>query len=498
MAKRSPSGSPTRLIREILHVPTGERRRTDDGWLDAMPDDEFVRARRRATTARNSGGSEWACAACGHPAYPSRHHLTGLRHFRHFAGAPASCPWHQDDGFDLTELDTLRFGGKGEGARHREVKRFLMHMTSVDPRFSPPDVANYDPYKEHWVTAANGDRRRPDVYRRLHGNPIAFEIQLARTYLNAIQGRETFYQEQGIRLAWVFWEFEKVRDRLSAQDIYHFNRSNALSLDLEAVEQSLGTGRLHFRVWWWEHVLDSWGKPGRVWRERFVDVDELLWDPESGLPYLVDPEAMRVAAAEARQAAAEESKAAEARRVAALADGVAAIWAVEADRHPWRLSDRGFDRETYERFTEPPWWAVARAVGCTVSWDEAYEKYGCSSVLPLLYAIRDGRGYGGMNLAAVVMNLLEHRRWATHAVVAVARAYGRRESLDGRPNAVAKVVRNMREAFRGVPGSTPVRQMDEVLATLFPEAAEAIRQPWPPQAALERMRAQAEASGPER
>ncbi|WP_372399784.1 hypothetical protein ABMY26_33530 [Azospirillum sp. HJ39] len=56
----------------------------------------------------------------------------------------------------------------------------------------------------------------------------------------------------------------------------------------------------------------------------------------------------------------------------------------------------------------------------------------------------------------------------------------------------------MREAFRGVPGSTPVRQMDEVLATLFPEAAEAIRQPWPPQVALERMRAQAEASGSER
>ncbi|NUB04601.1 hypothetical protein FW320_00115 [Azospirillum sp. Vi22] len=214
-----------------------------------MPDDEFVRARRRATTARNSGASEWACAACGHPAFPSRHHLTRLRHFRHFAGAPADCPWHQDDGFDLAELDTLRFGGQGEGARHREVKRFLMHMPSVDSRFSPPDVANYDPYKEHWVTAANGDRRRPDVYRRLHGNPVVFEIQLARTYLRTIQGRETFYQNQGIRLAWVFWEFETVRDRLNAQDIYHFNRSNALSLDPEVVEQSLSTGRLHFRVW---------------------------------------------------------------------------------------------------------------------------------------------------------------------------------------------------------------------------------------------------------
>ncbi|KAA1053216.1 hypothetical protein [Azospirillum argentinense] len=64
--------------------------------------------------------------------------------------------------------------------------------------------------------------------------------------------------------------------------------------------------------------------------------------------------------------------------------------------------------------------------------------------------------------------------------------------------AATKVRRNMREAFRGVPGSASVRQMDEVLASLFPEAAEAIRQPWPPQVALERMRAQAEASGSER
>ncbi|MFL7904315.1 DUF6035 family protein [Azospirillum argentinense] len=488
MPKRSPSGSHTRLIREIVHVPTGERRRTDDGWLDAMPDDEFVRARRHASAARNAGGAEWACAACGHPAFPSRHHLTGLRHFRHFSGAPGDCPWHHDDGFDLTELDTLRFGGQGEGARHRQVKRFLMHMTTVDARFSPPDVAGYDPYKEHWVTAANGERRRPDVYRHLHGIPVVFEIQLARTYLRTIQGRETFYQDQGIRLAWVFWEFETVRDRLNAQDIYHFNRSNALSLDPEVVEQSLSTGRLHFRVWWWEHVLDSWGRSGRAWRERFVDVDELIWDPENGLPYLENPEVRRLAAAA-------ERKAAEAKRVAALAEGVAAIWAREADRHPWSLPGRGFDSEAYERFPPPAWKALAQAVGCTVSWDAASKKLGCSSVLPLLYAIRDGRGYGGMNIAAVVMNLLEHRRWATHAVVAVARAYGRREALDDRPNAVAKVRRNMREAFRGVPGSAPTRQLDEVLAALFPEAAAAIRQPWPPMAALERLRAEADASG---
>ncbi|TWA74050.1 hypothetical protein FBZ82_10163 [Azospirillum brasilense] len=484
MAKRSPSSSPTRLIREILHVPTGERRRTDDGWLDTMPDDEFVRVRRRATTARNSGASEWACAACGHPAFPSRHHLTRLRHFRHFAGAPADCPWHQDDGFDLAELDMLRFGGQDEGARHREVKRFLMHMTSVDPRFSPPDVANYDPYKEHWVTAANGERRRPDVYRRLHGNPVVFEIQLARTYLRTIQGRETFYQDQGIRLAWVFWEFEKVCNHLSAQDICHFNRSNALSLDPEAVEQSLSTGRLQFRVWWWEHVLDSWGKPGRVWRERFVDVDELLWDPESGLPYLVDPEAMRMAAVE-------ERKAAEARRVAALADGVAAIWALDEANHPWIGTDGAYDYEAQERLPQNPWVALARHVGCAIDWDTARRRLGCWSVLPLLYAIRDGRGYGRMNLAAVVMNLLEHRRWATHVVVAVTRAYGRQHVLDDRPKAATKVRRNIREAYRRVSDSMPVRDLDGMLAILFPEAAENIRKPWPPMAAQEYLRGKA-------
>lgn len=239
---------PARLILEIVHVPSGERRKTDEGWLDAMADDEFVRARRLAAELRNTGGSEWVCAACGHPVFPSRHHLTKLRHFRHFPGAPDDCPWYHGDGFDLSELDMLRFGGQTEGARHRQVERFLMHMTTVDPRFSPPNVADYDPYKEHWVTAAGGARRRPDVYRRLDGEPVVFEIQLARTYLRTIQGREAFYRELGIRLAWVFWEFEAVRDLLSAQDIYHFNRSNALSLDPEAVELSLSTGRLHFRA----------------------------------------------------------------------------------------------------------------------------------------------------------------------------------------------------------------------------------------------------------
>lgn len=474
---------PARLILEIVHIPSGERRKTDEGWLDAMGDDEFVHARRVATELRRTGGSEWTCAACGHAAFPSRHHLTKLRHFRHFPGAPDDCPWHHGGGFDLSELDALRFGGQAEGARHRQVKRFLMHMTTVDPRFAPPDVANYAPYKEHWVTDPSGGRRRPDVYRRLLGNPVVFEIQLARTYLRTIQGREAFYRGLGVRLAWVFWEFEAVRDLLSAQDIYHFNRSNALSLDAEAVELSLSTGRLHFRAWWWEHVTDPLGKAARAWRNQLVDLGELTWDPESGLPYLVDPEAQR-------RAEAEEREVAEARRFAALVDGVAAIWACSESDHPWVEPDGGYDHVALDSMPMEPWEALAREVRCPVDWETARRRLGCWSVLPHLYAVRDGRGYGGMNLAAVVMNLLEHRRWATHAVVAVARAYGRNAVLDDRPKAVAKVRRNIREAFSGVPGSLPVRDVDGVLAALFPEAAPGIRKPWPPAAALEHLRAQ--------
>lgn len=470
-----PHSRTIRLIREIVYVPTGERRRTEDGWLDAMDEEEFILARRQASAARREGEAVWKCAGCDHPAYPSRHPRTGMRHFRHFVGTPARCPWH-DHGFDLAELDTLRFGGRGEGARHREVKRFLTHMTVVDQRFSPPEVEGYDPFKEHRLTAPDGEWRMPDVHRLLNGRPVVFEIQLASTYLNVIDGRESFYRRQGIRLAWVFWDFASVCDRLSAKDIYHANRSNALSLDPEVVDQSLETGRLHFRVWWWEHVFDTRGTPGRAWRERVVDVDELLWDIESGLPYLVDPEARRAAIV--------------AERLATLADGVAALWARGEADQPWRTPDGGFDYEAQERLPRAAWAALARAVDCEIDWDTARRDLGCWSVLPLLYAIRDGRGYGGMNLAAVVMNLLEHRRWATHAVVAVARAYDRRDALDGRPNAVRKVVRNMREAVRGVPGSVPVRQLDEMLGALFPEAATAIRQSWPPQAALVKLRAQ--------
>jgi hypothetical protein len=154
------------------------------------------------------------------------------------------------------------------------------------------------------------------------------------------------------------------------------------------------------------------------------------------------------------------------------------------------VSDGEYDFDLRNRLSAAAFNALAEAVGCTVDWEWAERYYWFDRVLPLLYAVRDGRGYGGMNLAGTVMNLLENRRWAIHAVVAVTRAYGRQEALDGRENAVKKVRRNIREAVQGVPDSVPLRQLDGMLAAIFPEAAAALTHPWPPQAALEHLRAQ--------
>ncbi|NUB04683.1 hypothetical protein FW320_00540 [Azospirillum sp. Vi22] len=153
-------------------------------------------------------------------------------------------------------------------------------------------------------------------------------------------------------------------------------------------------------------------------------------------------------------------------------------------------SDGEYDFDLRNRLSSTAFNALTEAIGCTEDWAWAERYYRFDRVLPLLYAVRDGRGYGGMDLAGTVMNLLENRHWATHAVVAVPRAYGRQETLDGRENAVRKVRSNIREAVQGVPDSVPLHQMDTMLAVIFPEATAALMQPWPPQAALERLRIQ--------
>jgi hypothetical protein len=73
---------------EPVQVPTGERKPADGAWLDEMSPEKFVRSRRLAVAKRKTGDAEWICGACAYPAYPSQHPMTGLRHFRHFAGAP--------------------------------------------------------------------------------------------------------------------------------------------------------------------------------------------------------------------------------------------------------------------------------------------------------------------------------------------------------------------------------------------------------------------------
>lgn len=402
--------------------------------------EEGLHLLRRETTARHfQQRDRYFCPKCKGPVWPC---LRGARYFSHYAPADPDCEWYTGEPGDFREIDRDRFRFFVEGPLHKRLVSFIYDMARQDPRF---EWAKRD--REHIREENSGLWRRPDVWASFKGRELVFELQLSRTYLKDIVGREMFYRNRGTFMVWVFHGFDRFRDFAAAKDIYFANRTNALELDYAAEMEGRAAERIKLRAHWYGFAPNGTDQLMLGWHSRIADLDDLVWDEGTGKPYLIAPEVAETTWLRDQ-----------------YKDWLTRFepqWLTRHERNgQWQY--RALLR-TWERFQAIFSHRTLPTVNNALDHD-------FSAVLDQLYALRVGhQHFGGQNLVGATNTLLEYRRGFTEALVAVARAYGRTDVLDT-PSVKAKIARNLGQD-RTAEATMQLAAYYPLIRFLFPQAA---------------------------
>jgi hypothetical protein len=300
---------------EITHVLSLRTGRLLDAkrFISRHNYEELIRVRTRVLDAMNAGRPRLVCSLCHVPVYivASTRKAFFFRH-RHEDG---SCPAVTRNFETEAEIRARQYAGVQESEAHRRLKRLLARSISADPNFS--ELAQETTWR---ATTGIAALRRPDVSCAFGGLKLAFEAQLSTTFLSVVVGRRAFYRAEGALLVWALASFDPNDRRMTEDDILFPNNSNVLVVDEASAAASEKEGR--FMVTCWHRAAGENGRQTE-WAKALVGFDELTLDVDGQRAFLVDVEGEERRRREAMEA--ERARRA-AEREEALRSGFLSCW----------------------------------------------------------------------------------------------------------------------------------------------------------------------------
>lgn len=170
----------------------------------------------------------------------------------------------------LRSIGSQQFNGNQEGETHERLKHCLADSLRCDPDFSEPLV-------EKRIVTGFAPPRIPDVFSHFRGQPVAFEIQLARLPLVTLTERTAFYARAGIKLVWVTSAHELAALNAQAfRDIYFEAGGRIFAVDAASYERSEATSTFHLRELSLGPCIQHPFAIYNSWRDRMVGPDVIL------------------------------------------------------------------------------------------------------------------------------------------------------------------------------------------------------------------------------
>ncbi len=241
--------------------------------LDGLTSVDLTAVRRAIAEGRGNGNILFRCALCNSPVYLAVSHTASTgdgrgAYFKHYNGTPAHCDWRTPD--VMRDTGAAQFAGAQEGELHWRLKNLLADSIRCDPDFSEPVV------DKHYIKIGDG-HRKPDVFTTFKGQPIAFELQLARMPLTTITERTAAYRAAGIALVWVTSAHElAMLNNQSFRDLYLAAGGRILTVDAASYERSEETSALHLRELSLEPSIQHPFAIYNRWRSRMVGPNVIL------------------------------------------------------------------------------------------------------------------------------------------------------------------------------------------------------------------------------
>ena len=355
-------------------------------------------------------------------------------------------------GQSAAAICAMKYARAKEGARHKQIKQWVLESLAADSSFS-----NVDPEKR-WTSVDGTKWRQPDVQATWRGQRVALEVQLSTTFLHVIAERMSFYRGEGGRLVWLFGELDPAEFRMAEDDLFYSNNRNAFRVSPESVAASKAQGRFVVECAWHEP-----GEHGDTLRRAMVGFEELTLDiSPSGAPraYYFDYAQAEADLDEAMVRQRQEK------------DDQALRDAMEAHMVAFRLD--GDDAAAWSRLRQ----RFARR-GFTLP-QRLYVAQGVFYLLQAAYSAKRGEPVATSvpNLMSVANNLFSRHKEVLWVFTVLLGHYNHGSTLiaNGNKEAWLKKRDRYRQAWLDEdPEFEPDGSYDDLLAFLFPEAAEMLR-----------------------
>jgi len=215
----------------IRHKPTNKlidvRKR-----LNQITWRRMIKWRNLIMADRYRDGPRYLCPVCSTPLYL----LSTKNHKLYFQHMPTKtkCQLKEKGTSSREVIRELIYGKRKESQKHKDLIRLIAGSLVADESFK--NIQTDATVKD---TNNPKQRRFPDIQADFNGEKIVFEAQVSSTFLDVIDARRHFYQQNHMKLFWVFPSFEQTDRRIAEDDIISQNGGYAIVVDHETFEQSL-------------------------------------------------------------------------------------------------------------------------------------------------------------------------------------------------------------------------------------------------------------------
>lgn len=259
--------SPSRTIKEVRDMRVRGILVNAANLLDGLTSATLSALRHDVGEERAQNDAAFRCGQCDEPVYINGGDgLTGdgrSTHFSHYAKSGTECSW-RSGGDKVYSQGGCQYDGLREGPEHQLKKQLLVDVLRCDPNATKIDLEKRHAIGPRW--------RRPDVSANYNGQPVAFELQLARMPLQTMIEREAFYRELGMALVWVTTPSNVYNlSTQSFRDLYLIAGGRIFAIDATCLDRSRATSKLQLL----ELSLTPWVQAPYAlfnrWSRRFVD-----------------------------------------------------------------------------------------------------------------------------------------------------------------------------------------------------------------------------------
>jgi hypothetical protein len=279
---------PKRTIESILDLKTGKEI-VSSVFFDRT-DDKIFKSRHDFEKCINQNKKRYVCYECRQYIKIRGGKSDKIRwHFAHLRDSD-DCSIKTNTKYSKKEINSMKYNG----ARESELHFNLKHLIATYLLENQKNTGKVSKVEIEKVTKNENTWKRPDISFIFKNFSLVIELQLSTTFLSVIVDRQLFHRGNNTFVLWVFNHFStNDRRKFTQSDVFYSNNQNAFVFDKDAQKLSESNQKLMLCCYYREPLRDG-HEICHEWRHKYVNLDDLTFNPDTCMVYYFDVEGEEV------------------------------------------------------------------------------------------------------------------------------------------------------------------------------------------------------------